>query len=1127
MTDEPVIDGRDRDDLLEQLRSTAPYYVDDWEPERDDPGTVLFELFADMTEEVVERLDRVPEKQRAAFLDALDFEAAPPRPATVPVSFTVEESAPEAVTIAPRTTLASAATDDRDEQRFETDNDRPVQATPARLEAVRAIDPGLDRIVDHGPALLNEGEPTTLFAGENCQRHEYYLSHDELLELEPGSTLEISLETNAPPVVFQECLEWEYYGEDDDGEAGWQPLSVSVTESVGLSDPEWLPVAARATAEVEGELREHAPPGFELQREHPQYETLLRHVTHVVRSQQQDPIRGRTAGTDLPSTLVHDSDVDTETERTLKALLTGLSRRRTFDAELASETGTVTLSVEPSCSMAETAVDGVEAKWIRCRVPPNELAAPLFTLRVHDVRAAVGSEYQATDDGLEPDEAVVEDVQVDPTGDDPVRPFGRTPSPGAAFHLACEEVTSTPGAHAAINFEGGSPDDEATSPSSNGADADVVWEYWNGDGWRRLGVDDETDAFQTSGRVRFEVPGDVASKSVLGRELRWLRARLVEGNYGEFRVEEVGDGYERVDDDIDPPTYDRVTLEYERSDVPFQHEFRRNNQQFEAVGQRADDYRPFVPSPADDQAIYLGFDDQLAGGPIQLYFPIDEVLYTHEFDPQITAEYCSDPSEGAWRRVTLQDDTEDLTERGMVSLSFPEPTTEFELFGERRHWIRIRLVGEEFTPSSDGLLRRVGNNGSSTDQFRLSPRSIAEREQREQSRAAPELDGIHPNAVWACNSMAVGDEVLGSSTERANQSFEFGNVPVVEAEVWVEESETLSKRGQRRLEDGSTPVRTVTDADGSLEEFWVQWTEVSDFFTSTPSSRHYVLDGRSGTVRFGDGKHGAIPPAGENNVVADYEYGGGEAGNVPAGAIDRLETETAFLESVTNPDPGVNGEDREEKAEFVARAPKRLQDRNTPVTADGFERVARSAATGISTVACRAGEAETGRPGHVTLLVVPDADDQKPLPSQGLLKQVETEVSERAPEAIGGPGSLTVRGPTYVSVNVDATVEAPATSSATEVQEAAEAALTDFAHPVQGNTGVGWEIGSVPSPGAFGTCLESVTDVNRVSKLLVTYREGEESVTLAGGERAPDVAGDVLIYSGRHDVSVDLERTRQ
>jgi len=60
---------------------------------------------------------------------------------------------------------------------------------------------------------------------------------------------------------------------------------------------------------------------------------------------------------------------------------------------------------------------------------------------------------------------------------------------------------------------------------------DLSWEYWNGNEWTELAVNDYTDSFHESGFIEFVTPADMAVKNEFGKDLHWLRLRLVSGSF--------------------------------------------------------------------------------------------------------------------------------------------------------------------------------------------------------------------------------------------------------------------------------------------------------------------------------------------------------------------------------------------------------------------------------------------------------------------------------------------------------------------------------------------------------------------------------------------------------------------
>ncbi|MCK4820671.1 putative baseplate assembly protein, partial [bacterium] len=87
----PRIDKRSAEDLLKEMKSLVPFYAPEWRPSGEDAGLTLIKIFSQMLETVIQRLNRVPEKNFAAFLDTLGINLLPSQPAVVPITFSLSE----------------------------------------------------------------------------------------------------------------------------------------------------------------------------------------------------------------------------------------------------------------------------------------------------------------------------------------------------------------------------------------------------------------------------------------------------------------------------------------------------------------------------------------------------------------------------------------------------------------------------------------------------------------------------------------------------------------------------------------------------------------------------------------------------------------------------------------------------------------------------------------------------------------------------------------------------------------------------------------------------------------------------------------------------------------------------
>src|SRR5207253_6581267 len=88
-----------------------------------DPGVTLIELFAWMTEQVIFRLNRVPDNLYVRFLDLLGVRLLPPTAARAPITFWLTAPQPSTVRIPVATQVATLRTETTDAIVFETVQD--------------------------------------------------------------------------------------------------------------------------------------------------------------------------------------------------------------------------------------------------------------------------------------------------------------------------------------------------------------------------------------------------------------------------------------------------------------------------------------------------------------------------------------------------------------------------------------------------------------------------------------------------------------------------------------------------------------------------------------------------------------------------------------------------------------------------------------------------------------------------------------------------------------------------------------------------------------------------------------------------------------------------------------------
>jgi len=104
----------------------------------------------------------------------------------------------------------------------------------------------------------------------------------------------------------------------------------------------------------------------------------------------------------------------------------------------------------------------------------------------------------------------------------------------------------------------------------------------------------------------------------------------------------------------------------------------------------------------------------------------------------------------------------------------------------------------------------------------------------------------------------------------------------------------------------------------------ILWHESDSLAGLGPTDRSYITradDEARTTIIFGNGREGARPPSGAENIKAVYRSGIGAAGNVAAGKINLLATRPLGVKGVINPLPASGGADRESRDQGRENAP--------------------------------------------------------------------------------------------------------------------------------------------------------------------------------------------------------------
>jgi hypothetical protein len=303
------------------------------------------------------------------------------------------------------------------------------------------------------------------------------------------------------------------------------------------------------------------------------------------------------------------------------------------------------------------------------------------------------------------------------------------------------------------------------------------------------------------------------------------------------------------------------------------------------------------------------------------------------------------------------------------------------------------------------------------------------------------------NAAMVQQRTHVPLETLGRGTGEADQQVQLTGVPV------LPESLRLSVDGTvwRQLEDLTTAAPELPLAEGSAPVL------------ADPVERVdvYTVDRESGLVRFGDGLHGRRPPAG-TVITATYDYGGGRAGLVAAGALTKGPALPTGVK-VTNPVPTWGGSEPQSVDAAEKQITGFVRHRDRLVTpADFADVVAGTPGIDLGRVEVlplyHPELDDVASPGVVTLMLLPRYDPvhrDTPEPDAFFLDAVCAHLDPRRLATT----ELHLRGPEYVLVWLSVGFEAMPDRDVAVVRETLKAALRAFPNALTGGMfQLGWPL---------------------------------------------------------------------
>lgn len=1168
----PPIDKRSFDALVAQTEQLLQYYSD-WRSTANgnEPGRALVRIFARLAELVIDRLNRVPDKNFLAFLDLVGLELLAPQPARVPLTFELAAGSTEDALVPARTPVAALPAEGEPEPIvFETE--RELVVTRSQLVAAFTREPGRDLYSDHAAVIAGQVDNTLpVFQGDRPIAHQIYLGHSALFGIDVAKDITLHMKPAEGAESWLSAVEWSYWKGTE-----WQPLStvspptrVDDAWEVTLSNVPAIPattVGGQTSAWVRGRLHTPLPRGELIDVDAGVARTDLRQQdlaadagfaddVHLDFSQPFYPFGEQTprltfylASDDAFSKPGGQVEINIDVDATRPARPSTdlildweywdgtnwqqLGRSSPTSTSLSSSPyeftdatqaltrdGAVTFRCPANWLM--NTVNDASGFWLRAGIatgsygPSTEYTPPVvsrlalsYTWPLPRIdRTRTRVHIVGTDRPL--DAVFTDQFAVDSTKD--FFPFGEKPKVGTALYLASEEAFSKPNAAITLTVRLTNPSDQAGIPPPAGPSANLTlrWEFWDG----QQGT---WDALGESG------PGAQLSPQHNFRDE--TGAFVQDGQQVTFSCPET---LRPVDVNGQLRPWLRVRIV--KGDYGREAEYRLKNSQDPEEGY------VLVPAtfrPPSIQSIMISYDytsdlttpdytmadndfviedhSQAAATDGALFNPYTPTTDTH---PTFYLGFQRPGADTGFanRSTALYFSVAEVPYEGSrpEAPSLAEPAAVVWEYWNGSSWGRLGTRDETQGFTQRGLVTFIGPpNFRSSHAFDRTAFWLRARWERGGYVTPPQLHRVLTNTIWAAHTLTVQNELLGAGNGEPNQVFRTAKTPVLQGQAIEVREPEMPSSAERAVIEAEEGQDVITTIESASRE---QPAEIWVRWHQVPD--FHESDPRS--------RHYTL-----DRLTGEIRFGDGRHGLVlPQGRANVRATRYQSGGGIQGNQPAGTLTQLKSAIPYVdsvtnweASGGGAAQETLEAIKNRGPKTLRhRNRAVAIVDFEELAFEAST----HVARVKGIPATGSEDAGSVGVVIVPRSTAPQPIPslellgrvkdhiEAHLAPTvDLWVEGPDWLQVIVTAEIVPVSLEAATDVQTAVMTSLATFLHPLTGGLdGQGWAFGRKPYRSDLYALIESTPGVDHVRQLIVAEEGNVRPARF-------------LVYSGDHHITL-------
>ncbi len=614
---------------------------------------------------------------------------------------------------------------------------------------------------------------------------------------------------------------------------------------------------------------------------------------------------------------------------------------------------------------------------------------------------------------------------------------------------------------------------------------EMILEYFNGIGWKKLKCDTEYAALFTSGeegdyKLSFICPDDWRESESGPYSGRCIRMRVVKAANCYMRpgihtypvIEKLKISYSYEGKFINPARLERIA-----------------GTKKEVITSHLNSGKAFtVLSGIDyhEDALYIGLDKKLQEGPISIYFQLSD--NNNQNGVRCKLEYVN--SAGSFTEMRMTDLTEEFTRSGTLMFMPPSDMSEMTLEGNRLYWMRLVRSKAQKSDNNDAFLPRIA---------RLCLNAVVVTNVQTSEERDYYIDDVLPN-----NSVALGAD------------------NILDAEVWVNEiGYTRKEEMETLLQEKPERVRAEYDFLGRISAFYVLWNEV-DSFADAKDRRSYRIDRMTGRIHFSDGSLCEMP-----RVIDDIAFKArirstdGETGNLGEGEISSLIGNAPYIDSVFNPIRAHGGSNLETIDHALLRCAGIMNSRHRLVSEADYVRHVMEFSDSIDRTSIVVGETIEGEinPADISIVLLMKDYADGAFSFHRIAAALQRDILSHC-EVTVTADHLHIVEPIFVDISVCVWAMVMDMDDSFEVQNEVRNVLRDYLDPVSGPMGDGWEIGKLPKESQILMRLGVLRSKAVIQRITMTGRYVDVTGEHEVDTKDIDITPFMVARNGRHKVII-------